>query len=53
MEQMIYLYIFAIAILITIFISMLKHPQNNIFAEKLYRRIVLFSVMMLVIDIAH
>jgi diguanylate cyclase (GGDEF)-like protein len=53
MEQMIYLYIFAIAILITIFISMLKHPQNNIFAEKLYRRIVLFSVMMLLIDIAH
>lgn len=53
MNEMIYLYVFAILILVTIFISMLKQKQSNLTAQNLYRKIVLFSIIMLGLDIAH
>ena len=53
MNEMIYLYVFAILILVTIFVSMLKQKQSNLTAQNLYRKIVLLSIIMLGTDIAH
>ncbi len=53
MNEMIYLYLFAIMILVTIFINMLKQKESNLTAQNLYRKIVLFSIIMLGLDIAH
>lgn len=50
---MIYLYVFAILILATIFVSMLKQKQSNLTAQNLYRKIVLLSMILLGLDIAH
>jgi len=53
MNEMIYLYIYAILILSVIFINMLKQKESNLTAQNLYRKIVLFSIILLGIDITH
>ncbi len=53
MEKMIYLYIFALAILVTIYCSLRSLKQNKKQANKLFKLIVGLAIAMLLIDITH
>ncbi len=53
MEKMIYLYIYAILILITIFFSIKKQKQTNLVATSLYQKIVFLTIIMIIIDASH
>lgn len=53
MEQMIYLYIFAILILITVYISLKQQSPNSVSAATLFQKVVLLTAFMLIVDIAH
>lgn len=50
---MIYLYLFAIAILITVYFSIKNQKQSNLKAVALFSKIVLLSIVMMIIDIFH
>ena len=53
MEKMIYLYLFAIGILLTIYFSIKNQKQSNLKAVALFSKIVLLSIIMMIIDIIH
>ena len=53
MERVLYLYIYAIAILITILVSGKYQPQENYMAEKRFRQITILTLFMLLLDITH
>lgn len=50
---MIYLYLFAILILIIIYISLKQQYPSSVSAANLFRKVVLLTAFMLVVDIAH
>jgi len=53
MEKMLYLYIFAFFILLTIYLSLKRFKQNTKTANKLFKLIVFLTMVMLIIDMGH
>ena len=53
MNDMVYVYIFAIALLLVIHINLIYQNQTSITGDKTFRKVVFFTITMMVIDLLH
>lgn len=53
MNDMVYVYIFAIALLLVIHINLIYQNQTSVTGDKLFRRLVFFTAAMMAIDLIH
>ena len=53
MNEMVYVYIFAIALLLVIHINLIYQNQTSVTGDKLFRRVVFFTAAMMAIDLIH